>query len=228
VPTGAGPKLLNGKPDMSGVWQAPYVPDVTKSGNGQTGVGELPFTPAGLAAWNAYDASQGDYTANCLPFGLMRNTNAPHPLQIVHNPQYIAFLYEQNTWFRVVPTDGRPHPKDVEPTWDGNARGHWENDTLVLDTVGFNDKTRLDTLGHPHSAQMHTIERYRRVDAGHISLDLTIDDPLYYSKPWKNLRTFTRRPDWEIMEYACEENNKDVTEGHVKVFTATTPLPTKK
>jgi hypothetical protein len=219
VPTGPAPKLKSGKPDMSGVWNQPYVPDVGKSGRGQQGAGELPFSAAGLAKWKAYDASQGDYTGNCMPFGLLRNINSPHPMQIVQNDNYIAFLFEQNTWFHAVPTDGRPHPNNPDPTWDGNSVGRWEGDTLVIDTIAFNEKTRLDTVGHPHSDKLHVVEKLRRVDAGHIAYEITIDDPVYYTKPFTNTRTFVLRPDWEIMEYSCEENNKDITEGHIKPFT---------
>jgi hypothetical protein len=86
----------------------------------------------------------------------------------------------------------------------------------VIDTIGFNGRTRLDTIGHPHSAQMHVTEKYTRTDLGHIAYEITIDDPVTYTKPWKNIRTFTLRPDWEIMEYSCEENNKDFFEGHIK------------
>jgi hypothetical protein len=225
VPTGPAPLLKNGKPDMSGVWNQPYVPDMSKNGRGQQGTSSLPFSAAGQAKWNAYDASQGDYTGNCLPFGLLRNINSPHPMQIVQNDKYIAFLFEQNTWFHVVPTDGRPHPKDLDSTWDGNSVGHWEGDTLVIDTIGFNDKTRLDTIGHPHSDKMHVIEKLRRIDVGHIAYEITIDDPVYYTKPWTNTRMFVFRPDWEIMEYSCEENNKDATEGHIKSFNGSNPLP---
>ncbi|MBV9504014.1 MAG: hypothetical protein JO323_03310 [Acidobacteriia bacterium] len=225
VPTGPAPHLKNGKPDMSGVWNQPYVPDVSKNGRGQEGAGELSFTPAGLAQWKAYDATKGDYTGNCLPFGLLRNINSPHPMQIVQNEKYVAFLFEQNSWFHVVPTDGRPHPKDLDPTWDGNSVGHWDGDTLVIDTIGFNDKTRLDTIGHPHSDQMHVIEKLRRVDAGHIAYEIAIEDPVIYSKPITNKRTFVFRPDWEIMEYSCEENNKDITEGHITPFNGTNPVP---
>ncbi|HLI83457.1 MAG TPA: hypothetical protein VKV17_06035 [Bryobacteraceae bacterium] len=219
VPTGPAPRLKNGKPDMSGVWNQPYVPDMSKDGRGQQGEHNLPFTELGLAKWKAYDAAvEGDYTGSCLPFGLLRDINSPHPMQIVQNDKYIAFLFEQNTWFHVVPTDGRPHPKDPDPTWEGNSVGHWDGDTLVIDTIGFNDKTRMDTIGHPHSDKLHTVERLQRVDAGHIAYEITIDDPLIYSRPWKNTRTFVLRPDWEIMEYSCEENNKDITEGHIKQF----------
>jgi len=225
VPTGPAPRLKNGKPDMSGVWNPPYVGDVTKSGNGQQGMPELPFTEIGLAQWKAYDAAQGDYTGSCLPFGLMRNMNAPHPIQFVQNDKYLAYLFEQNSWFHVVPTDGRPHPSEVMPTWHGNSVGRWDGETLVIDTIGFNGKTRMDTIGHPASDQLHIIERLQRADAGHIAYEITYDDKLYYTRPWKNTRVFTFRPDWEIMEYACEENNKDITEGHITRWTGTTPPP---
>ncbi|MGA2716161.1 MAG: hypothetical protein ABSG41_23940 [Bryobacteraceae bacterium] len=229
VPTGPAPRLKNGKPDMSGVWNPPYVGDVTKSGNGQVGEPQLPFTPQGLAVWNAYDAAkEGDYTGSCLPFGLMRNMNAPHPIQIIQNDNYFVYLFEQSSWFHAVPTDGRPHPKNVDPTWHGNSVGHWEGDTLVIDTVGFNGKTKMDTIGHPASDQLHIIERLQRIDAGHIAYELTYDDKVNYTRPWKNSRIFTLRPDWEIMEYACEENNKDITEGHIKVWTGAGEVDRKK
>jgi hypothetical protein len=94
--------------------------------------------------------------------------------------------------------------------------GHWDGDTLVVDTVNFNGRTRLDTIGHPHSDALHVIERFTRTDATHIAYEVTIDDPKIFTKPWTNQRTFTLRPDWEIMEYSCEENNKDLYEGHLK------------
>jgi hypothetical protein len=98
----------------------------------------------------------------------------------------------------------------------GNSTGSWEGDTLVIDTTGFNEKTNLDTVGHPHSEQLHVIERFNRTDAAHISYEITIDDAKTYLKPWKNTRVFTLRPEWEILEYSCEENNKDLTDGHIK------------
>jgi hypothetical protein len=225
VPTGPAPRLKNGKPDMSGVWEHPYVPDFTKSANGQEGAGELPYSAVGLAKWKAYDATQGDYTGNCLPFGLVRSVNAPYPIQIVHNDQTIAFLFEQNTWFHSVAIDGHDHPKEVDPTWHGSSVGRWEGDTLVIDTIGFNGLTRMDTLGHPLSNKLHIIEKFQRVDAGHIRYEMIIDDPVFYTKQFSNVRTFTLRPDWQLIEYSCEENNRDVTEGHIKVWTGTTPPP---
>lgn len=219
TPTGPAPRLSDGKPDLNGVWQRPYVPDVTKNGPGQQGVPELPFTTSGLENWKSYDpAKDGDYTGSCLPFGLLRSINSPHAMQIVQSSKYVALLFEQNTWFHVIPIDGRGHPKDLDPTWFGNSVGKWDGDTLVVDTIGFNGQTRVDTVGHPHSDALHVVETFRRVDAGHIAYTMTVEDPKTYTKPWTNVRTFTLRPDWEILEYSCEENNKDLREGHIKPF----------
>jgi hypothetical protein len=214
---GPAPRTPDGKPDLSGLWQRPYVPDMSKTNRDQSQIGtpELPFTEAGMKAWKSYDASQGDYTGSCLPFGLMRSMNSPDPIQIMQSPKYVALLYEQNTWFHVIPID-KQHNKDMRPTWFGDSVGHWEGDTLVVDTNNFNGRTRLDTIGHPHSDALHVIERFTRTDAKHIAYEVTVDDPKTFTKPWTNKRIFTLRPDWEIMEYSCEENNKDLYEGHIK------------
>jgi hypothetical protein len=215
-PTGPVPRTASGKIDFSGVWQPPRMADVTKDERCCKASGELPYTAWGRQQWDNYDAAKGDYAGSCLPFGLLRSVGGPHPVQIVQNDKYIAFLWEQNTWFHVVPIDGRPHPKNPEPTWFGNSVGHWEGDTLVIDSIGFNGKTRVDTIGHPVSDQLHTIERYTRRDLGHIDYILTIDDPKTYTRKWDSLRVWNLHPEWEIMEYSCEENNKDIYEGHIK------------
>jgi hypothetical protein len=207
--SGPVPRTPDGKPDLSGLWQRPYVPDMSKTTKGQVGTPDLPFTEAGLKAWKSYDPANGDYTGSCLPFGLLRSMNSPDPIQIMQSPQYVTLLYEQNTWFHIIPID-KQHHEGATPTWFGDSVGHWDGDTLVVDTVNFNGRTRLDTIGHPHS------ERFTRTDATHIAYEVTIDDPKTFSKPWNNKRTFTLRPDWEIMEYSCEENNKDLFEGHIK------------
>jgi hypothetical protein len=215
-PTGPAPKTASGKPDFSGMWQRPYVPDVSKSGVGQTGTGDLPFTELGKKRWDAYDATTGDYAGACLPFGQIRSMNSPDPVQIMQSDKYFALLYEQNTWFKVVPIDGRKH-RDGTSSWFGDSVGHWEGDTLVIETNNFNGKTRLDTIGHPHSSKMSIVEKYSRPDLGHINYELTITDPLHYTKPLVNKRVFTLRTDWEIMEYSCEENNLSLWEGRIKV-----------
>jgi hypothetical protein len=215
-PEGPAPRLPSGKVDFSGVWQKPYVPDMSKDGKDQKGYPELPFTPWGETEWKSYDAAEGDYTGSCLPFGMTRSVNTPEPMQIMQSDKYFTFLFEQNSWFTVVPIDGRKHGNGI-PTWFGDSVGHWEGDTLVIDTVNFNGKTRLDTIGHPHSDQLHLVQRFTRPNLGHISYEVTVDDPKTFTKPWTNTRTLTLRPDWEMMEYSCEENNKSLWEGRIKV-----------
>jgi hypothetical protein len=138
-------------------------------------------------------------------------------MQIIQNDKYVALLFEQNTWFHVIPIDGRDHPKELEPTWFGHSVGRWEGDTLVVDTVGFNGYTRVDTVGHPHSDALHLIQTFRRTDAGHIAYTITIDDPKAYTRPWKNERIFTLS-EGELIEYSCEENNRSLWEGRIKAW----------
>lgn len=220
------PRMPGGRPDLSGVWQRPYTPDMTKNGRNQRGYPDLPFTPAGLEDWRSYDAANGDYTGSCMPFGLSRSINSPDPMQIVQNEKYVALLFEQNTWFHVIPIDGRDHPKEPDPTWFGHSIGKWDGDTLVVDTIGFNGWTRLDTVGHPHSEKLHLVQTFRRTDFDHIAYTITVDDPETYTKSWSNERTFSRM-NGELMEYSCEENNKDLREGHIK-FWIPPPLKPRK
>ncbi|HEY2842424.1 MAG TPA: hypothetical protein VGJ09_02195 [Bryobacteraceae bacterium] len=204
------PRTHDGKPDLNGVWDIPYVQDMFR------GAGDPPFTPTGAADYKAYNPADFDYTAHCLPMGLTRQMNTPMPLEIFQTSNKVAILFEAWDTWRIIPTDSRPHPKKLDPTWMGNSVGRWEGDTLVIDSTGFNDKTRLDTIGHPHSDSMHVIERFERADATHIAYEITVDDPVMYTKPIVNKRRFTLKPTWELMEYSCEENNKDVNEGHLK------------
>jgi hypothetical protein len=211
-PSGSVPRTAAGKPDLSGVWERPFVVDMTKSAPNQQGAGELPFTP-----WaKANLVEEFDYSAHCLPLGYTRSINSPMPMEIAQRPDRIVFLYEMNNTFHIVFTDGRPHPPDLDATWNGHSIGKWEGDTLVVDTVGFNGKTRIDTQGHPHSDALHVVERFQRTDLGHMSYEVTVEDPKAYTKPWQNRRTFTLRPDWELQEYNCNENNKDVNERHIQ------------
>ena len=235
-PTGPAPKMSDGKPDLSGMWQRPYTPDMSigavnmdgkpypqenpnqAQGKGKQGGGPklLPYTAWGAEQWKNYDAQNGDYTGACLPFGLMRSINSPDPLQIMQSATYVSLLFEQNTWFHVFPIDARPHGKGI-PTWFGDSVGKWEGDTLVVETVNFNGKTRLDTIGHPHSDQLILTERYTRPNLAEIQYEMKVHDPKTYTEDWKNVRRFNLRNDWEIMEYSCEENNKSFWEGRIKV-----------
>ena len=211
APEGPAPMTTWGKPDLNGIWQRPYVPDMERA-NG----GPLPYTEWGKQQWENYHAEDGDYTGSCLPFGHVRSMNSPDPIQIMQTPTHLAFLYEQNSWFKVFPIDGRPEKPKV-PTWFGDSKGHWDGDTLVVETTNFNGLTRLDTAGHPHSDQLSLTERFTRTDAGHMAYQLTLVDPKTYTKPIVANRTFTLRTDWEILEYSCEENNVGLVEGRIKV-----------
>jgi len=220
-PTAPAPRTAAGKPDFSGVWDHPYVPDMSRSNPRnpavQKGPGDLPYTAAGTANISAYDpAKNGDYTGMCMPFGLMRSMNSPYPLQIMQNDKYIAFLFEQSTWFHIVPFKAE-HSKDPNPTWFGESIARWDGDTLVVDTVGFNGFTRLDTKGDPHSDKMHLVQTFKMTDAGHVAYTVTVDDPVYYTKPWTNERTFTLSND-TLLEYSCEENNRSLWEGRIKIW----------
>ena len=213
-----GPAVKNpwGKPDFNGVWARPYVPDVTRNGPGQVGAGELPYTEWGKKQWDTYKPEEGDYTGSCLPFGHSRSMGSPDPIQIIQTDNQLAFLYEQNSWFKVLPIDGRKHDNRVA-SWFGNSVGHWDGDTMVIETINFNGLTRLDTNGHPHSDQLKLTEKFTRTDAGHVAYEMIVDDPKTFTNPWTNKRTFTLRTDWTILEYSCEENNKSFIEGRIKM-----------
>lgn len=221
------PRLPDGKPDFNGMWARPRVGDITRDGNGcgsstagctQKGSGELSFTPLGAELMKA---PKFDYTAFCLPWGYTRAWQTEYPVEIIQTPKRLAILFESNNIFHVVPTDGRQHPKEVDPTWMGKSIGWYEGDTLVIDSIGFNGKTNLDVGGeHPTSDALHIVERVRHIDTDHLAYDITIEDSKIYTKPIKNSRVFTRmKPGEEIMEYWCMENNKDLLEGHLDHLT---------
>jgi len=205
------PRLADGKPDFNGVWQIPYTPDMSRGVEGG-----LPFTPVGAEDFKNYDPAKFDYTGHCLPPGLTRLVNTPNPMEIVQTPKKVVLLFEGFNQFIVVPTDGRKHSDDPDPTWFGESIGWYEGDTLVIDTIGFNGKARLDTRGHPFSDKLHVIQRYTRTSADKLSFEVTVEDPVMYSKPFTNKRVWTLRPDWELIEYSCMENNKDLLDGHIK------------
>jgi hypothetical protein len=218
-PTGPMTRLPSGRPDFSGVWDHQYVPDMTATNKRnpalQKGPAELPYTPAGLANIKAYNPEKdGDYTGSCLPYGLARSMNAPYPIQIMQNDKYVAFLFEVSTWFHVVPFRTE-HPKNVDPTWFGNSIAKWDGDTLVIDTIGFNGYTRLDTVGHPHSDKLHLVQTFKHIDAGHVAYTISIDDPAMYTAPWTNERIMTLSGG-DLFEYSCEENNRGLWEGRIK------------
>jgi hypothetical protein len=214
------PRLPNGKPDFTGVWDHPRVGDITESSTGcgnrtpgckQDGAGELPFTPEGLTKWK--DPAKFDYTARCMPYGYMRGWGSSAPIQIFQTSNRLAILFEIGSTYQVVFTDGRNHPENLDPTWFGHSVGRYEGDTLVIETTGFNEKTYLDTVEHPHSDQLKVTDRLTYIDADRVLHEITFEDPKMYQRPFKNTRIMARMaPGQELMEYVCMENNKELFE----------------
>ena len=178
--SGPVPRTADGKPDLSGLWgpDRNFIYDISSALQpGET----LPIQP--WAAKLAQErVSKDDPEANCLPAGVPRM--APYPWKIVQTPSLIVFLYEGNIHtYRQVFMDGRAHPQDADPTWYGHSTGKWEGSTLVVDTVGFNDKFWFDFAAHPHTEKLHITERYRRPDLGRLDFEVTIDDPGTFTRP---------------------------------------------
>ena len=212
-PKAPAPRLPNGKPDFSGNWTRPGTMDITRTftnANGTANKGEpnpLPFTPWGQKQWDNYSpVKNGDYAGSCMPFGWLRSFT-PHPMQLLHNNEYLAFLFEQSTMFQLVNTEGLPHRKDWPATWFGDSRGTWEGDKLVIDVVNMNGYAKLGTIGHPMSEQAHLVMTFERPDFGRLLFNWTLTDPKTYTRPIKNERVFIYSPEVELMEYACMENN---------------------
>src|ERR1700674_819348 len=200
-------------PNLSGVWIVRDFPVsiVPKEGP--------PLQPSGQAAYRArlrdlekIDADpdrEQDPAVICIPPGVPRTMLWPLPWELVQAPDRAIIIYEYQSLVRQIFTDGRPHPKDMDPTYMGHSIGRYEGDTLVVDTVGFNDKTWMDLEGRvPHSDALHVVERIRRVDHDNLEDDFTFDDPKAYTKPWTAKKLFMLKPDWQIHEYVCMENSK--------------------
>jgi hypothetical protein len=216
------PRTPDGHIDFSGVYDGPgYGPSDPPIRGGDTiarnitrGMKpeDVPLLPSAVELMRQRNAqnSKDDPEGLCLPMGTPRRD--PYPWKIVQTPKLFLILFEGNVHsYRQVFLDGRPHDPDVVETWWGDSIGHWEGDTLVIDTVGMNDKAWLDLLGHPRTSQAHIIERYTRPELGRINMEITIDDPGAYSRPWKVFESSQLAPGWEILEYICTENNRDVS-----------------
>jgi hypothetical protein len=196
-------------PDFSGVW---FIDEYHRNILPNE---DPPFKPWAEALFKERDFqnthrdpdSGPDPTERCIPPGIPRTMLQPFPWEIVQARDRVIMIFEYQSLIRQIFTDGRGHPKDLEPTYMGHAIGKFEGDTLVIDTVGFNDKTWLDPMGLPHSEAMHVIEHLRRVDHDTLVDEYTIDDPKAYTKSWTTQRTFKLKPDWQIQEYVCTENN---------------------
>lgn len=216
---------LNGKPDLSGIWQTVGDP---RAPGGLFGIGESlnskyfrdilsdfkpderPLTPAG-AEMLRKNSQPGVFnpTLNCLPDGVPKGDVLPQPVKIIHSRGVIVMLYEVETTFRQVFMDGRSLPVDPSPSWQGYSVGRWQGDTLVVDTIGFNDRSWLDARGTGHSEELRVEERFRRRDYGHMDLTITVTDPRTFTKPITYSVVQELLPDTDLLEHYCLENEKD-------------------
>ncbi len=221
------PRTRGGKPDFSGVYAGPGFthqvgPNDTED-PGPAGFFIRPYdatkmsslTPLGEAEFYrpfSGDLKIDDPIALCLPYGFSGQILVPYAQQWVHSDDYLVIKHEfMNNFSRIIPLDGRPHPENVELTWGGHSVGHWEGDTLVIDTVGLKEWW----LGNPHprgslwhSDALHVIERLRWIGPRVVSYDVTIDDPLYFTQPWSEAFHMVLHPTWELLEFVCNENDR--------------------
>jgi hypothetical protein len=231
------PRAANGKPDLSGVWHVhpTSLEEMKRLFGDKVGLINVPgmeidtiskyatniladFKPEEVAMrpraaeifrrrTSGMEAFPG---ATCVPMGIPNAGLVSEATKFIQSARQLIILYESDGTHRQIYTDGRALPKEiVQPAWLGYSAGKWERDTLVVETAGFNDRTWLDVMGHPHSEALHTTERYRRRDFGHLDVEMTLDDPEMYTKPFAIKYTFDLLPDSDVFETVCNENEKD-------------------
>jgi hypothetical protein len=226
------PRAADGRPDLSGLWErvgpggiSPSFESLQSKDGGPPAAtfwnlgagftGGLPYQPlaAELRAERMTNNQKNNPDALCLPMGLMQLHTHPQPRKVVQTPGLVVIMYEGNEGLRQIFTDGRPLPApgdDLQPWWYGYSAGHWEGDTLVVETVGFRDDVWLDVLGSPLTSRGRLTERFRRPTFGSLEIDVTIEDPSAYKHPFSvrvNQRLF---PDAELIEFICNENEKSI------------------
>jgi len=222
------PRLPDGKPDLSGIWR-PLNPNRCRPGTGQfveCGAelggsplardlgrdlpGGLPYQPwaAAIVKARAADDSRDDPHVRCLPDNPPRTWTLPHLTKAIHTPTLLVLLYEVNAMYRQIFLDGRPLPEDPTPGWNGYSVARWEGDTLVVQTAGFRDDLWLDMIGSPMSDMARMTERIRRPDYGNLEIELTVDDPKVYTRPWTVSLKQILGLDLELMDEFCLENEK--------------------
>ncbi len=200
------PRSSDGKPDLSGVW-------MNRNGSFYL-TGDLKAQEILPWAAKLYQQREANFRNDtdgirCLPPGPKGAIGVGNlAVKIVQTPNLVLVLHEYQTIFRQIFTDGRALPEDPGPTWMGYSVGHWEGDTLVVTTIGYNDKTSIDLAGHPHTEALRMTERFQRPDAGHLKVQVTFEDPKAYTRPWTLPIEFDILPDGELIEYVCE-NERD-------------------
>jgi hypothetical protein len=201
------PRTSDGKPQLAGLWRpvGGYVGNIARDLTE-----EIPYQPWAKALYDARRAndSTDDPTANCIVGGVPRSDLVGYPLKILQVPGMVVILYEAVHGYRQIFTDGRKLPEDPNPAWFGYSIGRWEGDAFVVETAGFNDNVWLDNAGRPATEHLRVTERFVRKDFGHMNIEITIDDPKAYTKPWSMTLPLTFQADEELIEYICNENNR--------------------
>jgi hypothetical protein len=226
--TAPAPRATNGKPDLSGVWHVEPTPlaemrrlygDMVKNAEATGVPGNLSISKYAANILVDFRPEETPLRSGvplrpasggtCLPAGIPFAFLLADPNKIVQAPGLIVIMYESDGTHRQVYTDGRPLPLERQSSWLGYSAGRWEGDTLVVETVGFNGKTNLDLMGHPHSKALRVEERYHRRDFGHLGVEMMFDDPKIYTRPFTIKITQRLLADSDILEYVCNENEKD-------------------
>jgi hypothetical protein len=217
-------QTVRSAPDLSGMWSSvgnntvdPSDPD----GSSAADLTKYPMTPWGLERFNANRPAHGeaqyatyaegqtegsnDPVNKCVPPGVPRIYLLPNPVKIVQTADQVVMLFEYNSMFRLIYLDGRERPQDEYQRYMGWSNGHWEGDTLVVDTEGFNAKAWLDRVGHPYSEELQLRERFRRVAPDTLQVDMTFHDPKAYTRDWTGQISFKLHDEWTLGEYFCED-----------------------
>ena len=204
------PRTADVKPDLSGVWDRENDRQFLSIGSGLKD--GLPYRPgiAELVKARQQPPKVDEPLTRCLPVGAVERHTLPTLRKIVQTPGLLLILNEYNMSYRQIFTDARPQPANPKPTWDGYSSGKWDGDILVVQSIGFREANWLDAFGDPITDAAKVTERFRRINYGHLEIEVTIDDPKAYTKPWTVKLNQVLVPDDDLLEFICHEGERDI------------------